>query len=70
MGSHTTKVAAIAMYSVMADPRANLTHVEDWVRKAHDKGASFALFTKECITGSMNKSDMSLAQIREIAEEA
>ena len=70
MGSHTTKVAAIAMHSVMADPRANLARVEDWVRKAHDKGASFALFTEECITGSMNKSDMSLAQIREIAEEA
>ena len=66
----TVKVAAVAMHSKMADPEANLARVGEWARKAHAEGAVFALFTEECITGSMNKSDLTPEQVRRVAEEA
>ncbi len=66
----TVKVAAVAMHSKMADPQANLARIEEWTRRAHAKGAAFALFTEECVTGSMNKSDLTDAQVRRVAEEA
>ena len=70
MTDDTVKVAAVAMHSKMADPEANLASVEAWARKARAQGAVFALFTEECITGSMNKSDLTPEQVRRVAEEA
>ena len=57
MTNDMVRVAAVAMHSEMGDPEANLSRLEEWTRKAHAEGAAFALFTEECITGSMNKSD-------------
>lgn len=54
----TVRVAAVAMHSVMGDPRANLERIEQWAQQARDQGATFALFPEECITGSLNKSDL------------
>ena len=70
MTDDTVKVAAVAMHSKMADPRANLARVDEWARKARAQGAVFALFTEECITGSMNKSDLTPERVRRVAEEA
>lgn len=66
----TARVAAIAMHSVMGDPDANLDRVEQWMREAHAQGAAFALFTEECVTGSMNKSDLTFPEGMEIAKYA
>ena len=63
----TARVAAIAMHSVMGDPDANLDRVEQWMREAHARGAAFALFTEECVTGSMNKSDLTIPEGMEVA---
>ena len=70
MDSDTIQVAAVAMHSVMGDSATNLARVEDWSRKAHAQGANFALFPEECITGSMNKSNLSFEAARSIAEKA
>ncbi len=70
MESKSTRVASVAMHSVMGDPSANLARVAEWSRKAHAQGAHFALFTEECITGSMNKSDLSFEEARQIASDA
>lgn len=70
MTDETTKVAAIAMYSEMGNPVANLARVEHWARKASREGATFGLFTEECITGSMNKSNLTVDQIHDVALEA
>lgn len=70
MSNETTKVAAVAMHSEMGEPDANLKRVEYWARKAHAKGATFVLFTEECITGSMNKSNLATDQIHSIARNA
>lgn len=63
----TTRIALIGMTSVMADPDANLARIEQWCRKASAAGARFALFPEECITGSMNKSDLNIDEARAIA---
>ena len=68
--SMTSRVAAIAMHSAMGDPDSNLRRIGEWMRKAHTSGASFAVFNEECITGSMNKSDLSFSQAMTIAEHA
>lgn len=66
----TTRVAAVAMNSVMGDPRANLDRVEMWAKRAREAGATFAVFPEECITGSMNKSELTFEQASAIASEA
>ena len=70
MTSETVKVAAVAMHSEMGDPEVNLKRLEHWAVKAHKEGAAFALFTEECITGSLNKSDLTVDQVHDIAREA
>ncbi len=70
MTNHTTQVAVVAMHSAMGDFATNLARVEKWTRQARDQGAEFALFPEECITGSLNKSDLSFAAAREIATAA
>jgi predicted amidohydrolase len=65
-----TKVAAIAMHSEMGNPEANLARIDYWCERASKQGAQFAIFTEECITGSMNKSDLPFREARKIAEEA
>ena len=67
MQDATTRVAMVGMTSVMADPEANLARVAHWCRKAAAAGAKFVLFPEECITGSMNKSDLSLQEAKAIA---
>lgn len=66
----TTRVASVAMHSAMGDPSTNLERVAEWTKKAHAKGATFALFPEECITGSMNKSDIPAEEAMRIAEGA
>jgi N-carbamoylputrescine amidase len=66
--NESTRVAAIAMESAMAEPDVNLDRIETWAAKARAEGASFAVFPEECITGSLNKSRMSLQQARAFAE--
>ena len=66
----TARVAAIAMHSEMGDPEENLKRVEQWMREAHAQGGDFALFTEECVTGSMNKSDLTFPEAMEIAKYA
>ncbi len=63
----TTRLALIGMTSVMADPDANLERIAQWCRKASAAGAQFALFPEECITGSMNKSDLNIEEAAAIA---
>ena len=70
MTNETVRVAAVAMHSEMGEPEANLSRLEEWTRKAHAEGAAFALFTEECITGSMNKSDLTVEEVHEIARRA
>ena len=55
------------MNSVMGDPATNMDRVEAWAAKAHSRGASFAVFPEECLTGSLNKSDTPPEKAREIA---
>ncbi len=64
------KVAAIAMHSEMGAVDENLARVEEWTHEARLQGAGFALFTEECITGSLNKTDLTLDEAREIARYA
>ena len=66
----SARVATVAMHSVMGDWRANLDRVEHWASKARADRATFAVFPEECITGSLNKSDLGLDESRRIAEEA
>jgi len=70
MDDQTTRIAAVAMHSVMGDPSANLARVEHWCRQVHEQNARFALFPEECVTGSMNKSDLTMAEAQEIAQDA
>jgi N-carbamoylputrescine amidase len=70
MQDETTRVALVGMNSVMADPAANLARVAHWCQEASAAGARFVLFPEECITGSMNKSDLSFQEARKIAVEA
>lgn len=65
--SDTTRVATIAMHSAMGDPATNLERIAEWSNKAHEQGATFALFPEECITGSMNKSNIPADEAMEIA---
>ena len=67
MDKDTIRVASIAMHSVMGDPSANLRRVAEWAHKAHAQGANFGIFPEECITGSMNKSDLTFEEARKIA---
>ena len=67
MQDETTRVAMVGMTSVMADPAANLARIAHWCQEASAAGARFVLFPEECITGSMNKSDLSLQEARAIA---
>tara|TARA_Y100000588_G_scaffold361630_1_gene422626 strand:- start:19777 stop:20649 length:873 start_codon:yes stop_codon:yes gene_type:complete len=68
--STTTRVASVAMHSAMGDPDTNLDRVAQWSHKARDQGATFALFPEECVTGSMNKSDIPPDDAMRIAREA
>ena len=70
MDKDTIRVASIAMHSVMGDSSANLARVAEWTHKAHAQGANFAIFPEECITGSMNKSDLTFEEARKIAAAA
>ena len=54
----TVQVAAVAMHSAMGEPAVNLDRVETWLRRASRAGATFAVFPEECITGSVNKSEL------------
>ena len=65
-----TYVASIAMHSAMGDPTTNLDRIAEWSSKAREQGAAFALFPEECITGSMNKSDIPPEESMRIAEAA
>ena len=56
--AETVRVVAVAMHSAMGDPAANLDRVERWLRRAKHAGATFAVFPEECITGSVNKSEL------------
>ena len=58
------------MHSIMGDVDSNLSRISDWMQKASTGGASFAVFNEECITGSMNKSDLTFPQAMKIAEQA
>ena len=58
------------MHSAMGDPTTNLDQIAEWSREAHEQGATFALFPEECITGSMNKSDIPPEESMRIAEAA
>ena len=58
------------MHSAMGDPTTNLDRIAEWSSKAREQGAAFALFPEECITGSMNKSDIPPEESMRIAEEA
>ena len=68
----TVRVAAVAMRSAMGEPAVNLDRVERWLRRAGHAGARFAVFPEECITGSVNKSELAddavLAAIDSAAE--
>ena len=55
----SVQVAAVAMHSAMGQPAVNLDRVEVWLRRASRAGATFAVFPEECITGSLNKSELS-----------
>ena len=66
----SAKLAAVAMHSEMGNTTTNLQNIEYWATKAQQKGASFALFPEECITGSLNKSDLSSQEILEITDQA
>ena len=66
MTDDTTHIAAVAMHSIMGDFAANLDAVTAWCRRARDLGAQFALFPEECITGSLNKSDLGFEAARKI----
>jgi predicted amidohydrolase len=46
----------------MADPDTNLARIEHWAIRAHDAGATFAVFPEECVTGSLNKSPLTFEQ--------
>ena len=70
MQDEKTRVAMVGMTSAMGDPATNLARVAHWCHKASDAGARFVLFPEECITGSMNKSDLSFQEARKIAVEA
>ena len=65
-----TLAAAVAMHSEMGDPVANLDRIEEWVDKAHEAGATFAVFPEECITGSLNKTDLPGDEIERIVTDA
>lgn len=54
----SVQVAAVAMHSAMGEPAVNLDRVETWLRRARHAGARFAVFPEECITGSVNKSEL------------
>ena len=58
------------MHSAMGDPTTNLDQIAEWSREAREQGATFALFPEECITGSMNKSDIPPEESMRIAEAA
>ncbi len=58
VGAGTVQVAAVAMHSAMGEPAVNLDRVETWLRRASRAGARFAVFPEECITGSVNKSEL------------
>ena len=70
MTDETTRVAAVAMHSDMGAWAENLAAVESWCRRAHELGAEFVLFPEECVTGSLNKSDLDRAAAREIVRAA
>ena len=70
MGKDTIRVASVAMHSVMGDPSVNLARVAEWAHKAYAQGANFAIFPEECITGSMNKSNLTFEEARKIATAA
>ena len=52
------RVAAVAMHCAMGEPAVNLDRVERWLRRAKRAGARFAVFPEECVTGSVNKSEL------------
>ena len=54
----SVQVAAVAMHSAMGEPAVNLDRVETWLRRASRAGVRFAVFPEECITGSVNKSEL------------
>ncbi len=56
--AETVRVAAVTMHSAMGEPAVNLDRVEAWLRRASRAGATFAVFPEECITGSVNKSEL------------
>ena len=64
----TTRIAAVAMASALGDPETNLVRVEAWATRARAEGATFAVFPEECLTGSLNKSKLSLAEARQVVE--
>ena len=70
MTGSTTRIAAVAMHSEMGDFRANLTAISKWCHRARAKDADFVLFPEECITGSLNKSDLNIDEARKIVHAA
>ena len=70
MTESKTRIAAVAMHSEMGNFRANLAAVSKWCHRARSEGADFALFPEECITGSLNKSDLNIDDARKIVHAA
>lgn len=68
--AESVKVATVAMHSEMGKPKVNLERFDDWCRKASEAGANFAVFPEECLTGSLNKSDLPRIESARIAAEA
>ena len=66
----SSRIAAIAMHSEMGSPDVNFDRVAELCRQAAGEGARFLLFPEECLTGSLNKSDISLTEAFPIAEQA
>src|SRR5579862_7104843 len=69
-GISKVKIAAVTMHSKMGDVHANLDHIEFWTHKAHKAGATFAVFPEECVTGSLNKSNITKKEAIGICERA
>jgi N-carbamoylputrescine amidase len=70
MSSQSTRVAAVTMASVMGQPEENLSRIERWAGEAREAGADFAVFPEECITGSLNKSGLTLDEARAVVADA
>ncbi len=66
----SVRVAAVAMHCAMGELAVNLDRVEMWLRRARHAGARFAVFPEECITGSVNKSELADDAVLAVIDDA